>query len=102
METADESWTAPPPYRPRNGPLQTVRELLMVRGVTAQMLGDTSADTGWVSILTVDSSVRNVNAAGQDRVRAAETGRRAHGHDRSVGDQRARFGRGEDWHLSHD
>src|SRR6266516_354795 len=48
-----------PPYRPRNGPLQTVRELLMVRGVTGELLGDASADTGWASILTVDSSVRN-------------------------------------------
>ena len=27
-----------PPYVPRNGPLQTVRELLMVRGVTPQLL----------------------------------------------------------------
>ena len=65
---ADYYTSLQPPYRPRNGPLQTVRELLMVRGVTAQMLGDTSADTGWASILTVDSSVRNLNAAGQDRV----------------------------------
>ncbi len=33
-----------PPYLPRNGPLQTVRELLMVRGVTPQLLlGDSSA-----------------------------------------------------------
>ena len=27
-----------PPYVPRNGPLQTVEELLLVRGVTPQLL----------------------------------------------------------------
>jgi DNA uptake protein ComE-like DNA-binding protein len=78
-----------PPYQPRNGPFQTVRELLMVRGVTPDLfLGRdvhqngmlaavgqndlagsvASADLGWAGILTVDSSVQNVNAAGEDRV----------------------------------
>jgi DNA uptake protein ComE-like DNA-binding protein len=82
-----------PPYQPRNGPFQTVRELLMVRGVTPEMLlgkdahqngllavaGENgnefafagsadSADLGWAGILTVDSSVQNLNAAGEDRV----------------------------------
>jgi len=65
---ADYYTSLQPPYRPRNGPLQTVRELLMVRGVTSELLGDASADTGWAPILTVDSSVQNLNAAGQDRV----------------------------------
>jgi DNA uptake protein ComE-like DNA-binding protein len=82
-----------PPYQPRNGPLETVRELLMVRGVTRELLvgsdlhqngllaaagenGDDFAfpdsvensDLGWAGILTVDSAVQNVNAAGEDRV----------------------------------
>ena len=83
-----------PPCLPRNGPLQTTRELLMVRGVSRELLlgesanqdgaldsvendsPDSSAldrgagivDEGWSGILTVDSSVENVNAAGEDRV----------------------------------
>jgi DNA uptake protein ComE-like DNA-binding protein len=78
-----------PPYQPRNGPFQTVRELLMVRGVTPDLLlgrdvhqngmlaaaaqndlagSVESADLGWARILTVDSTVQNVNAAGEDRV----------------------------------
>ena len=79
-----------PPYQPRLGPYQTVRELLMVRGVTSDLLlgrdihqngllaaGDKdfawpgsvdSADLGWAGMLTVDSTGQNLNAAGEDRV----------------------------------
>ncbi len=83
-----------PPYLPRNGPFQTIRELLMVRGVTHDLLFGEDAnenglldpeeddgndsyppdnrdgllDAGWSGVLTVDSSVKNVNAAGQERV----------------------------------
>lgn len=80
-----------PPYQPRVAPYLTVRELLAVRGVTADDLlgrdihqngllargdGDDfafpgpvdSQDLGWAGILTVDSSVQNLNAAGEDRV----------------------------------
>ncbi len=82
-----------PPYQPRNGPFQTIRELLMVRGVTRDLLlardahengltdaaqvagteiflhNDVSdADLGWAGMMTTDSSVQNVNAAGDDRV----------------------------------
>src|SRR5579859_1812594 len=78
-----------PPYLPRNGPLATVRELLGVRGVTPELLfgndpqqnGMLDADTeqpettisevtdlGWAGLLTTDSTVNNVNAAGIDRV----------------------------------
>lgn len=82
-----------PPYQPRNGPIETVRELLMVRGVSPDLLlakdvhqnglledageGENGSlrdnpvgdeDTGWAGIMTVDSSVRNVSATGQDRV----------------------------------
>jgi general secretion pathway protein K len=79
-----------PPYQPRLGPYQTVRELLMVRGVAPDLLlgrdvhqngmlamGEKnfafpgsveSEDLGWAGIFTVDSSVQNLNAAGEDRV----------------------------------
>jgi competence ComEA-like helix-hairpin-helix protein len=83
-----------PPYQPRNGPFQTLRELLMVKGISPDLLlgrdthlnglldsaedsaenssgSDDQAsdvDTGWAGIMTVDSSVKNVNASGQDRV----------------------------------
>ena len=83
-----------PAYRPRGGRLETIRELLMVRGVTSAALfgQDThqngllepeeegndrspryfspvaAADLGWAGILTVDSVVKNVNAAGESRV----------------------------------
>jgi DNA uptake protein ComE-like DNA-binding protein len=77
--------TLMPPYRPRNGPFQTTRELLMVRGVTRDLLlGDASGaalpkrggraglpnggDQGWYDLLTVNSAAKNVNAAGQARV----------------------------------
>lgn len=84
----------PLPRMPRNGPLQTIRELLMVNGVSRQLLmgedanqnglldpeeddGDESfppdnrdglLDAGWSASLTVDSSVGNQTAAGQDRI----------------------------------
>jgi competence ComEA-like helix-hairpin-helix protein len=83
-----------PPYQPRNGQLQTVRELLMVRGISHDLLlgNDTDQkpllpadeadaegflasaagagpfDAGWAGVFTVDSSVQNVNASGQDLV----------------------------------
>jgi len=82
-----------PPYQPRHGPLQTVRELLLVRGVTRDLLfgsdkhqngllppagdgeddsfaGDQNADTdaGWAELFTAASTQKNVDAAGQDRV----------------------------------
>jgi competence ComEA-like helix-hairpin-helix protein len=79
---ADYYSSLSPPYVPRNGPLQTVRELLMVRGVTPQLLlGDAAAqrdpddsgdelpaEDGWSPMLTVDSRDDNVNAAGTTRV----------------------------------
>jgi competence ComEA-like helix-hairpin-helix protein len=85
-----------PPYLARNGAFQTVRELLMVRGVTPALLfGKDShcndlldsdyedsgkpvfadaqvsdADLGWAGMLTINSMVKNVNASGEDRVNA--------------------------------
>jgi competence ComEA-like helix-hairpin-helix protein len=83
-----------PPRLPRNAQFLTVRELLMVRGVSPDLLlgrdsqqnglldsaedspelssrADNRAsdvDTGWAGILTVDSRNDNVSASGTDRV----------------------------------
>jgi DNA uptake protein ComE-like DNA-binding protein len=82
-----------PPSQARNGPFQTERELLMVRGIPADLVygrdrhlnglleaaGEKGGefaeagsidpqDLGWVGILTVHSSVNNVDAGGDDRV----------------------------------
>ncbi len=87
---ADYYTSLQPPSLPRNGPLQTIRELLMVRGVSPTLLlgrrsnpagsFDASAypdedelpgedqEGGWSRLLTVNSSVQNVNAAGDDRI----------------------------------
>ncbi len=83
-----------PPYKPRGGLFETIRELLMVRGVSSDLLlgQDThqnglldaiadgnggspkfqssvaTTDLGWAGVLTLDSGVKNVNAAGESRV----------------------------------
>ena len=83
-----------PPYQPRGGAFQTIRELLMVRGVSADLLfgkdihqnglldilddetggppkyqdNVSTEDLGWAGILTADSVEKNVNAAGETRV----------------------------------
>jgi len=80
-----------PPYQPRIGPYQTIRELLMVRGVSPDALlgsdrhqngllaetenGDfvvpgsvDSSDLGWAAFLTVNSGIQNLNAGGENRV----------------------------------
>lgn len=89
---ADYYLSLDPPYRPRHAAFETVRELLMVRDVTPELLfdrdrhengllppagdvEDSSAgnlaadmDGGWAGIITVCSSEKNVNAGGEDRV----------------------------------
>ena len=91
---ADYYTSFQPPCLPRNGPFQTTRELLMVRGVSRELfLGEDTnqnglldpeeddgnetpppdnrdgfLDAGWSGVVTVDSAVRNQNAAGLDRV----------------------------------
>ncbi len=83
-----------PPYQPRAAAFETIRELLMVRGISRELLlgrdlhqnglldelddgadeasrfqdSVSADDLGWAGILTVDSAVKNVNAAGEDRV----------------------------------
>ncbi len=86
----------PSPRIPRNGPLQTTRELLMVNGVSREQFmgedanlnglldpeeddGDESfppdnrdgvLDAGWSGSVTINSSAANQTAAGQERVNA--------------------------------
>ena len=99
-----------PPTLPRNGPFQTLRELLMVRGVTPDLFyGDSAKQRGnrrystgsprpaaaaaprasgtdpanvlppggWQSLLTLHSGIKNLNAAGQDRVNVQTADERA-------------------------
>lgn len=84
----------PHPYIIRNGPMRTVRELLLVRGVTPDLFygedtnvngrldpnendgnasdppdnADGRLDRGWYAYLTVYSFEKNVNARGQKRL----------------------------------
>src|SRR5262249_32614263 len=100
---ADYYASLQPPYLPRNGPLQTTRELLMVRGVTRELLLGEDAnqnglldaeeddgrasfpednqegilDAGWSGAVTVDSAARNENAAGEERVNVQSADERA-------------------------
>jgi DNA uptake protein ComE-like DNA-binding protein len=80
-----------PPYQPKNGPLDTIEELLLIRGVTPELLFGLDANhngivdqeeqysplsnslepelqLGWVSYLTLYSKEHNVNADGLQRV----------------------------------
>jgi len=84
----------PIPYKIRNGPLRTIRELLRVKGVTEELLygedtnlngrldsnekdrdvsppldnGDEVLDQGWIAFLTCYSYEKNVDADGNRRV----------------------------------
>jgi uncharacterized membrane protein YgcG len=83
-----------PGYAPRNGKLETIEELLLVRGVTPDLLfgrdinrngildpqeeqlplaleydpGDGSMDLGWAAYLTLHSQEKNVNSEGAPRI----------------------------------
>ena len=83
-----------PPYKVKNAPIRSHRELLMVRGVDPQLLlgedmnanglldaeendGGTSfprdnrdgyLDSGWLQYMTLEAGTRNVNARGEARV----------------------------------
>ncbi len=86
--------TLPRPYIPRDGHIQTAREMLLIRGVTADLLfgedanqnglldpeendGQTSLppdnsdgvlDHGWAGYLTFESTTQNITAAGEEKV----------------------------------
>lgn len=82
-----------PPYLPHNGPIETVEELLLVRGVTPQLLFGMDAnrngsidphetlqdsqltgqlvpglERGWSAYLTLHSAERNTNPDGMPRI----------------------------------
>jgi type II secretory pathway component PulK len=74
-----------PPYHAKNGPLDSLEELLYVRGVTPQLLfgndrnrngvldpdeddGSGTLDMGWSAYLTVYSREQNVDSTGTPRI----------------------------------
>lgn len=57
-----------PATLPRNGPFQTLRELLMVRGVTRQRLEPQGTQPGWNTLLGLGANSPNLTAAGEERV----------------------------------
>src|SRR5712691_9307179 len=77
--------TLPNPYRAKNGPLDTIEELLLVKGVTPQLLfgndrnrngildpdeddGTGIVNLGWAAYLTVHSRERNIDSQGNPRL----------------------------------
>ena len=58
----------PLPYPPRNGPFQTLGELLLVRGVTPPMFFGREGKPGLVDLFTVESISPNTDAKGNQRV----------------------------------
>lgn len=83
---ADFYESLPEPYAPNNGPLSSLDELLLVRGVSRELLfgedanrnglldvgedlnGDGILDRGWAAYLTVFSKESNVRADGSPRI----------------------------------
>jgi type II secretory pathway component PulK len=75
-----------PPYQCKNGPLDSLEEMLLIQGVTPQLLlgndrnrngvldpgedttGEGQSDPGWSAYLTVFSRESNVDSAGNPRV----------------------------------
>ncbi len=80
-----------PPYRAANGPLQSLDDLLLVKGVTPALLygedlnrngvmdpgedvnGDGYFDRGWAAYLTVTSAERNIQQDGSSRININQT-----------------------------
>jgi type II secretory pathway component PulK len=77
--------TLSPPYHCKNGPLDSLEELLLVKGVTPQLLygndrnrngvldpdeddGSGTVDLGWAAYLTVFSRELNVDSQGNPRI----------------------------------
>ncbi|HXY37786.1 MAG TPA: hypothetical protein VEI07_26405 [Planctomycetaceae bacterium] len=83
---SDYYTTLSPPYHTANGPLQSLDELLLVKGVTPSLLygedlnrngimdpgedlnGDGYFDRGWSAYLTVSSAERNLQQDGSARI----------------------------------
>jgi len=62
----------PQPYLPRNGPFQTLGELLLVRGVTPEMFFGVRGEPGLQDLLTVESWSPNTDAKGEQRLNLNE------------------------------
>lgn len=58
----------PQPYLPRNGPFQSLGELLLVRGVTPDLFFGDGRRPGLVDLLAVESISLNADARGEKRV----------------------------------
>jgi DNA uptake protein ComE-like DNA-binding protein len=66
-----------PPGLPRNGPFQTIRELLMVRGVTPAVFNSQPSRPGWDAWLGVHAAAPNLTASGEERVNLKTADERA-------------------------
>lgn len=77
---SSEYGSLPNPYKAKNGPLNSLDELLLVQGVTPELLyggdrnrngvldeGETGSDGGWADYLTVYGRELNVDSTGQVR-----------------------------------
>jgi type II secretory pathway component PulK len=81
----DYYMTLDPPYNPKNGPLDSIEELLFVQGVTPELLfgndrnrngildadeddGSGTLDMGWSAYLTMYSRESNVDSQGNPRI----------------------------------
>jgi len=58
----------PQPYLPRNGPLQTLGELLLLRGVTPELFFGDEQRPGLADLVTVESISLNTDARGERRI----------------------------------
>jgi type II secretory pathway component PulK len=65
---ADHYASLNPPRLPRNGPFQTLRELLMVRGITHERMTGDGAQPGWNVLLGLGANSPNLTASGERRV----------------------------------
>ena len=96
------------PYKIRNGPLRTIRELLRVKGVTEQQLygnntnlngqlgynergDDEHLDQGWIAYLTCYSYENNVDAQGQSRVNINQANEQQLQSQLGIGSAQARW-----------
>jgi general secretion pathway protein K len=57
----------PQPYLPRHGPLHTLGELLLVRGVTPDVFFGDDTSPGLADLVTVESTSMNTDASGNRR-----------------------------------
>jgi type II secretory pathway component PulK len=107
----------PIPYKIRNGPIRTIRELLQVKGVTEDLLygedtnlngqldanekdrelsppldnGDEVLDQGWIAFLTCYSYEKNVDADGNARININQADQKRLERDLSLSNAQAKW-----------